>query len=129
MKLQEAIKQLKDRGWEDCDIWDMRIVRGDWSDEFPISFEAVKKLDDKDLYICMYDYQTNDFSVGCYGTLRDWGEKVLDWAHADDYGDSTDDAEFDNRIYVYQLMNYFKPETLIDLINDIWQIEIIKLED
>lgn len=129
MKLSEALTKLKELGY-DCDLYNLDENTQTWyEDEFPVSYAAIQKLDTKDKYINIGDNQGDSFAVGCYGSLKAWALKVLDWADADEYGDSIDNAEADQTIYVYQLLNYFKPETLIDLINDIWQIEIIKLED
>lgn len=134
MKLENALTELKKLGYEDCSIRNLDENEQTWyEDEFPVSYAAIQKLDTKTKYINIGDHQGDQFAVGCYGSLKAWALKVLDWADADEYGDSIDDAidgtDTTQMIYVYQLLNCFKPETLIDLINEIWQIEIIKLED
>lgn len=130
MKLQNALQELKKLGYEDCELYNLDENKQTWyEDEFPLCYSAIQKLDTKTKYINIGDKEGDQFAVGCYGSLKAWALKVLDWADADGYVDCAGEDEEDiGQPYVYEMMNEFSPETLIDLINDIWQIEIIKLE-
>lgn len=131
MKLQNALTELKKLGYEDCELCNLDENKQTWyEDEFPVSYAAIQHLDTKTKYINMGDKEGDQFAVGCYGSLKAWALKVLDWADSDGYIDCADEDEEDiGQPYVFEMMNEFNPRTLIDLINDIWQIEIIKLED
>lgn len=140
MKLQNAFEEIKQAlDTEDFEIFNLDLpihtkTAEEYKEIFPVCYEAIMQLpEDGDKYICIDDLEGATWCVGCYGSLRAWGMKVLDWAYADDYEDTIDNAGDErgvcNTVYAYQLMNHFDPETLIELISGIWQIEIIKLED
>lgn len=70
----------------------------------------------KDLYVNIDDYQGTDFAIGRTGTIEQWREQALEWA------DSNDNEE------LYEFMEKVDHEKVIESINDIWQINIIKCD-
>lgn len=136
MKLQNAFEEIKQTlGTEDFEIFNLDLpihtkTAEEYKEIFPVCYEAIMQLpEDGDKYICIDDLEGATWCVGCYGSLRAWGMKILDWAYADNYEDCDTEGNDWQTTYCYQLMNHFNPKTLIELISEIWQIEIIKLED
>lgn len=71
MKLQDALKELKELGYEDCELCKLDENNQTWyEDEFPVSYKAIQKLDTKTKYINIGDHQGDQFAVGCYGSLK-----------------------------------------------------------
>lgn len=129
LKLQDALKELEEQGFDKRDFvnldenFDPKYVEEMFKENFPVSYEAIQRLDDNRVFICRTDYEGSDFAVGRYGTMKGWCYQVLEWATMDEYEDTKDDDD-PLSIAVFSLMNRFKPETIIDLIQDVWQIQI-----
>lgn len=98
-----------------------------FKDIFPKSVEAIEKLPTDKIYVNTEDLQGDDFAFYRYGSLRAWAYQALEWAFTDDYDE---EAEPDNwkTVNVYRLFAGFKEETVIDTINEYWQIELAELE-
>lgn len=98
-----------------------------FKDIFPKSVEAIEKLPTDKIYVNTEDYQGDIFAFERYGSIRAWAYMALQWAYMDDYDE---EAEPDNwrTVNVYRLFNEFKAETIIDTINEYWQIELAELE-
>ena len=98
-----------------------------FKDIFPKSVEAIEKLPTDKIYVNTADYQDSNFAFERYGSMRAWAYQALEWAYMDDYDE---EAEPDNwkTVNVYRLFAGFKEETVIDTINEYWQIERAELE-
>ena len=98
-----------------------------FKDIFPKSVEAIEKLPTDKIYVNTADYQDSNFAFERYGSMRAWAYQALEWAYMDDYDE---EAEPDNwkTVNVYRLFAGFKEETVIDTINEYWQIELAELE-
>lgn len=72
----------------------------------------------KKLYINVNDYQGGDFAIGCYGTLKQWREKAMEW------------SDMDDNYSLYNELKYYKIKNaeLIDFINNFWDIEIVEFD-
>jgi len=71
----------------------------------------------KDLYVCIRDYQGGSFGMYRAFTIEEWRENALEWC------DSDDNEE------LYNTLKTLPQKYVIDYINDIWQIEIVKVKD
>ena len=98
-----------------------------FKDIFPKSVEAIEKLPTDKIYVNTADYQDSNFAFERYGSMRAWAYQALEWAYMDDYDE---EAEPDNwkTVNVYRLFAGFKEETVINTINEYWQIELAELE-
>lgn len=68
-------------------------------------------------YICIKDLQYGDFAVGNIATIEEWRETALAWAWNDDNEE------------LQETLEELKQENIIDFIQEIWQIEIVKLNE
>lgn len=96
-------------------------------DIFPKSVEAIEKLPTDKIYVNTEDYQNGDFAYYRYGSVRAWAYQALEWAYMDDYDEEADPDAL-GPVNVYRLFYGFKAETVIDTINEWWQIELAELE-
>ena len=71
----------------------------------------------KDLYVCIKDYQSGSFGMYRAYTIEEWREQALEWC------DSDDNEE------LYNTLKTLPSKYVIDYINDIWQIEIVKINE
>lgn len=69
----------------------------------------------KDLYVNIDDYQGTDFAIGRTGTIEQWREQALEWLDVNDF---TEDY--------YNYLKNLEYDKVIQEINDMWQINIIK---
>lgn len=72
----------------------------------------------KNKYICMTDYQGGEFAVGDIATAKEWGEIAYSWAESDDWENPSECL----------LKNFKNENELIDFIQEIWELEIVKIE-
>lgn len=94
---------------------------------FQKSVEAIEKLPTDQIYVNTEDYQGDDFAFYRYGSLRAWAYQALEWAFTDGYDEEAEPDDW-RTINVYRLFAGFKEDTIIETINNYWQIEIAKLE-
>lgn len=75
-------------------------------------------MENKKLYINIDDYQGGTFALGRIGTLKKWREQAMDWCYMDD------------NYELYNLLKYYKikNDRLIEVINDIWSIDIVEYD-
>ena len=99
-----------------------------FKDTYPKSVEAIEKLPTDKIYVNTEDYQGDDFAYYRYGSLRAWAYQALDWTDMDGCDEEAGPTDW-NTVNVYRLFNGFKAETIIDIINEYWQIEVAELED
>lgn len=99
-----------------------------FKDIFPKSVEAIEKLPTDKIYVNTEDCQGDDFAYYRYGSLRAWAYQALDWADMDGCDEEAGPTDW-NTVNVYRLFDGFKAETIIDTINEYWQIEVAELED
>lgn len=98
-----------------------------FKDIFPKSVEAIEKLPPDKIYVNTEDLQGDDFAFYRYGSLRAWAYQALEWAFTDDYDEEAEPDDW-KTVNVYRLFAGFKEETVIDTINNYWQIELAELE-
>lgn len=98
-----------------------------FKDTYPKSVEAIEKLPTDKIYVNTADYQNLDFAFERYGSIRAWAYQALEWAYMDDYDEEAEPDDW-NTVNVYRLFDGFKAETIIDTINEYWQIEVAELE-
>ena len=98
-----------------------------FKDIFPKSVEAIEKLPTDKIYVNTEDYQNTDFAFERYGSIRAWAYQALEWAYMDDCDEEAEPDDW-NTVNVYRLFDGFKAETIIDTINEYWQIELAELE-
>lgn len=133
LKLQNVLKELEEQGYDKRDFvnldenFDPKYVEEMFKEDFPVSYAAIQKLNDDRIFICRTDCEGADFAVGRYSTMKGWCYQVLEWATMDEYADTKDNDD-PLSIAVFSLMNEFKPETIIDLIQDVWQIQIEEVD-
>ena len=69
----------------------------------------------KKYYINVADYQGGTWAMGCLETISGWKNRALEW------------CDSDGNIELYRLIKKHKLDTeLLDIINDIWTIEIVE---
>ena len=69
----------------------------------------------KKYYINVADYQGGSWAMGLLNTISDWKKLALVWCDSDD------------NIELYRLIKKHKLDTeLLDLISEIWSIEIVE---
>ena len=98
-----------------------------FKDIFPKSVEAIEKLPTDKIYVNTEDLQGDDFAFYRYGSLRAWAYQALEWAFTDDYDEEAEPDDW-KTVNVYRLFAGFKEETIINTINEYWQIELAELE-
>lgn len=98
-----------------------------FKDIFPKSVEAIEKLPTDKIYVNTADYQDSNFAFERYGSMRAWAYQALEWAYMDDYDEEAEPDDW-KTVNVYRLFAGFKEETVIDTINEYWQIELAELE-
>lgn len=76
----------------------------------------IRQRDRGELYINVDDRQNTYFAIGRIGTLKQWREQAREWLDSG-YSDNLQD-EFST----YKIKN----KDLINTINDMWEIEIVK---
>lgn len=69
------------------------------------------------MYINIADYQGGSWYVGSMGTLEQWKNTALSWCDSDD----------NDELYDY-INNRKASKGLIEFINEVWQIEIVKYD-
>lgn len=71
----------------------------------------------KKKYICVNDFQGGSFGMYRTYTAKEWGEQARDWADSDgsEYADQ------------WLLENFKSEESLIEAIQDMWEIQIEEL--
>lgn len=125
--MKDALKELKER-FDVTEFFDLdKEFNEDYvkrfAEDYPESFKAIQKLDTTKKYINLDDYQGDSFACGRIGSLKSWAYQVCEWATMDEYYDTIDEYDmFD--IGLLQLMNNFNPDTLIEIINEMWTINI-----
>lgn len=138
ISFKDAIKKIQENypGFEEKELtnidewWDKEENRGYYKTRFPKSYEAImKNLSTTRKFINVDDGQGSDFAVGCYGSMRSWAFKVLDWMDSDDYYDDEAEADDINTTNGFVMMDCFHEETVIDLINEIWTLEIVEYSE
>lgn len=72
----------------------------------------------ENLYICTQDFQYGDFAVGNICTAKEWGEIAWSWANNDDWDNPNECL----------LENFKNEQELINFIQEIWEIEILKID-
>lgn len=98
-----------------------------FKDIFPKSVEAIEKLPTDKIYVNTADYQDSNFAFERYGSMRAWAYQALEWAYMDDYDEEAEPDDW-HKVNIYRLFTGFKEETVIDTINEYWQIELAELE-
>ena len=78
----------------------------------------IKARDRGELYINIDDYQNSNFALGRIGTLEQWRKQAIEWL------DSGYSECLQNKFSSY----YIKNSELIDYINNMWEIEIVKFD-
>ena len=68
-------------------------------------------------FICIRDFQNGDFAVGSVMTIEGWRDRALSW------------ADSDGNIELYRALKKLPKKEVIEFIADIWQIEIISIND
>lgn len=138
ISFKDAIKKIQENypGFEEKELtnvdewWDKEENREYYKTRFPKSYEAImKNLSTTRKFINVDDGQGSDFAVGCYGSMRSWAFKVLDWMDSDDYYDDEAEADDINTTNGFVMMDCFHEETVIDLINEIWTLEIVEYSE
>ncbi len=127
IKMKDALKELKER-FDVTEFFDLdKEFNEDYvkrfAEDFPESFKAIQKLDTTKKYINLDDYQGDSFACGRIGSLKGWAYQVCEWATMDEYYDTIDEYDMFH-IGLLKLMNNFNPDTLIEIINEIWTINI-----
>lgn len=69
----------------------------------------------KQYYINIRDYQGGSWAMGCIDTIKDWKTRAMEWADSDE-----------NWGLYNELKRHKLDEELIDIINEIWDINIVK---
>ena len=138
ISFKDAIKKIQEYypGFEEKELtnidewWDKEENREYYKTRFPKSYEAImKNLSTERKFINLYDGQGDEFSVGCYGSMRSWGFKVLDWMDSDGFYDDEAEVGDVETTNSFVMMNHFREETLIGLINEIWTLEIVEYSE
>lgn len=130
-KIQEYYPGFEEKELTNIDEWYGKEENQEYyKTSFPKSYEAImKNLSTERKFINLYDGQGDEFSVGCYGSMRSWAFKVLDWMDSDGFYD--DEAEVDDveTVNGFVMMDHFREETFIGLINEIWTLEIVEYSE
>ena len=71
----------------------------------------------KDLYMCVSDFQGGTFGMYRAETIEEWRQTALGWCDSDDNNE------------LYKQIKKLPEKYVIDYINDIWQIEIVKITE
>lgn len=89
----------------------------------------MKNLSTERKFINLYDGQGGEFAIGCYGTMRSWAFKVLDWMDSDGFYDDEAEVGDVETVNGFVMMDHFREETLIGLINEIWTLDIVEYSE
>ena len=66
-------------------------------------------------YVNIHDFQGGSWAMGCVETIKGWKERALEWCDSDENWE------------LYKDIKKHKLDTdLLDIISDIWSIEIIE---
>lgn len=135
---KDAIKKIQENypGFEEKELtnidkfWDKEENREYYKTRFPKSYEAImKNMSTTRKFINVDDGQGGDFAVGCYGSMRSWAFRVLDWMDLDGFYDEEAEAGDVQMVNGFIMMDCFHEKTVIDLINEIWTIEIVEYSE
>lgn len=138
ISFKDAIKKIQEYypGFEEKELtnidewWDKEENREYYKTRFPKSYEAImNRMSTTRKFINLYDGQGGEFSVGCYGSMRSWAFKVLDWMDSDGFYDDEAEVGDVETVNGFVMMDYFREETLIGLINEIWTIDIVEYSE
>ena len=124
LKEQQQISSLDE--YENMDLHHAEDIER-FKDIFPKTVEVIEKLPTDKIYVNTEDYEDGDFAYYRYGSIRAWAYQALEWAYMDDYDEEAEPDDC-NIINIYQLFDGLKAETIIDTINEYWQIELAELE-
>lgn len=99
-KIQEYYPGFEEKELTNIDEWyDKEENREYYKTSFPKSYEAImKNISITRKFINLYDGQGGEFAVGCYGSMRSWAFKVLDWMDSDGFYD--EEAEAGDSVYL-----------------------------
>ncbi len=98
---------------------DIESLNDEEIDEAIKILEKIKRRRDKgELYINIDDRQGGIFAIGRIGTLKQWREQAIEWF------DSENNECLQNKFSKY----YIKNKDLIQYINDMFEIEIVKFD-
>lgn len=130
-KIQENYPNFEEKELTNIDEWwNKEENREYYKTRFPKSYEAImKNLSTERKFINLYDGQGSDFAVGCYGSMRSWAFKTLQWMDSDCNYDDEADADDIYTTNSFVMMNYFCKKTVIGLINEIWTLEIVEYSE
>lgn len=130
-KIQEYYPGFEEKELTNIDEWYSKEENREYyKTSFPKSYEAImKNLSTERKFINLYDGQGGEFSVGCYGSMRSWAFKVLDWMDSDGFYDDEAEVGDVETTNGFVMMNHFREETLIDSINEIWTLEIVEYSE
>ena len=135
---KDAIKKIQEYypGFEKKELtnidefYDKEENREYYKNNFPKSYEVImKNLSTERKFINLYDGQGGEFSVGCYGSMRSWAFKVLDWMDSDGFYDEETEAGDVQMVNGFVMMDCFHEKTVIGLINEIWTIDIVEYSE
>lgn len=138
ISFKDAIKKIQENypGFEEKELTNIDEWYGKEEDQeyyktrFPKSYEAImKNISTTRKFINIYDGQGGEFAVGCYGSMRSWAFKVLDWMDSDGFYDDEAEVGDVETVNGFVMMDYFREETLIGLINEIWTLEIVEYSE
>lgn len=124
LKEQQQFSSLDE--YENMDLHHAEDIER-FKDIFPKTVEVIEKLPTDKIYVNTEDYEDGDFAYYRYGSIRAWVYQALEWAYMDDYDEEAEPDDC-NIINIYQLFDGLKAETIIDTINEYWQIELAELE-
>ena len=105
-KIQEYYPGFEEKELTNIDEWYSKEENQEYyKTNFPKSYESImKNLSTERKFINLYDGQGGEFAVGCYGSMRSWAFKVLDWMDSDGFYDEeaeVGDVETVNGIVEY----------------------------
>lgn len=130
-KIQENYPGFEEKELTNIDEWYSKEENQEYyKTNFPKSYESImKNLSTERKFINLYDGQGGEFAVGCYGSMRSWAFKVLDWMDSDGFYDEEAEVGDVETVNGFVMMNHFREETLIDSINEIWTLEIVEYSE
>lgn len=130
-KIQENYPGFEEKELTNIDEWYGKEENQEYyKTRFPKSYEAImKNISTTRKFINIYDGQGGEFAVGCYGSMRSWAFKVLDWMDSDGFYDDEAEAGDIEMVNGFVMMDRFREETLIGLINEIWTLEIVEYSE
>ena len=117
-KIQEYYPGFEEKELTNIDEWYSKEENQEYyKTNFPKSYESIiKNLSTERKFINLYDGQGGEFAVGCYGSMRSWAFKVLDWMDSDGFYDEEAEAGDVEMVNGFVMMDRFREEPLIGLI-------------